>query len=174
MGDSLRKKDYGAVACFIRVVLAACIYWMGYDASPLWIVLMVLSVIGLCMAYGIRNKSCKVTVNGNQLSQKDAKNCTRKAYIYTIILIGNLCWIVALTSLHWDIEFALDSPWVAPLLVIICAILDIVFIKPKNLKYACKGYTNTGDNNAGDNYQKGPGGAVYDPEAQYGAQNMQQ
>ena len=129
---------------------------------------MVLNIIALCLAFGIRSNSTKVTVNGNQLSPKDAKNCQRKAYIYTSIIIGNLCWIVACTSLDFDIEIALDSPWIAPVLVCICAALDVAFIKPKNMKYACKSYTST------DNYEKVPAGAVYDPEAQYGAQNMQQ
>ena len=170
MGDSLRRKDYGVVACVIRIVLAACIYWMGTTGqSPLWIVLMALYVISLCMAFGIRNKSAKVTVNGNQLSSKDAKNCQRKAYIYTAIFVGNILWVVGMTSFHYDILWAIDNAWVVEICVGVCLLLDIAFIKPKNFKYACKSYTNT-DQHTGDNYQQVPAGAVYDPEAQYTAQ----
>ena len=127
------------------------------------------------MALGIRNaESTKDTVNDRKLSLKDAKNCKRKAYIFTAIVAGNIGWIVGCTYFYDDIYFALDYPWVAPVCVGICLLLDIAFIKPKNFKYVCKGSSSTDKNYTDNNYQHLLAGATYDREAQYGAQNMQQ
>ena len=48
----------------------------------------------------------------------------------------------------------------------VCLILDIVFIKPKNLKYACKSYLIDGEDDCDDNYTPAPDGNVENnPEA---------
>ena len=169
------RKHFGPIACISRAVLAGCIYWMGYgERAPNWIVLMVLNIIASCVARSIiKYKKAKVTVNGEELSPKEGRNCSRKAYIYIAMVAGNIMWIVgfAVFALRINIYLAFNGNfWIAPLIVGICLILDIAFIKPKNLKYACVSYRETEHHSKSNsnNYHQVHGGVIIvDQEAQF-------
>ena len=83
----------------------------------------------------------------------------------------NIVWIVGCTVLGNDIYEALNGNFfVAPLIVGICLLLDIAFIKPKNLKYACASYRDhdSHSKNNAENYHQVSGGfTIVDPEAQF-------
>ena len=74
----------------------------------------------------------------------------RRAYIYIAVVAGNILWIVGSANFSYDIYSALGAYWIVPLIVGIFLIMDIAFIKPKNLKYACKSYLK--DEYHHDNY----------------------
>ena len=122
--------------------MAACIYFMAWMPSPLWLVISGNNLIGLFMCACIRGKgACRVqSVNDYELNKKEAKNCARKSYIWNSIVIGSILWVVGFTSLYEDIEHAFEDPWISYLIVGLCFIMDIMFIKTKNLKYAYSSY----------------------------------
>ena len=142
--DKLKKKYYGFVTCLTRIILASCIMFKGRNDPgdmPVWIPLAPLYLIAFCMAGCITGKTCRVTsVNNRPLSSKEGKNCARKAYIYTAIIIGTIGFAVGFYLDDNNVRYVLGYDYLGPLVIAICLIMDIAFIKPKNFKYACKSY----------------------------------
>ena len=143
---------------------------------PVWIALGPLYLIAFFMAMCISSKHCIVTkVRDRPVSPKEGKNYTRRLYIYTAILIGNIGFAAGFYLNAKDVRYVLGYDYLGPGVIAICLMMDIAFIKPKNFKYAYKSYL---ENDNDDSYQRVPDaqisiqqqqapGMVHDPEAQF-------
>ena len=90
---SHKNKYSGFIACIGRITIASLIVardnWNTNDGNPLWYAIIALNVVGLMIGAYIHKKKpfcCAGSVNGRQMTKKEAKNCSRKVYIFETIV----------------------------------------------------------------------------------------
>ena len=105
-----------------------------------------------------------MSVNGRELNKKERKACTRKTYIYLIMIIQNAVFAYLLGLEFDEISSMMDYGWLYPLFFVTSLITDIFFIKVKNFKYVCRSYRRDDD----DTFGRMPNSSIQfvDPEAQ--------
>ena len=177
MGDSCWKvKHWGMLGCLSRLILVICVLTMGSsywgEPGPLY-GLIAINVIGMIISCCIGAKHVETSVNGRQLSQKERKRCMRKAYIYTVMVAGNVLWIVSWFVANDYIASAFDPEFIWPV-VAVFGIMDVFFIKTKNMKYACVSYLEDDhEKYSGDAYKHASANQgytvepIYNPEMAY-------
>ena len=63
-----------------------------------------------------------------------------RIYIYWSIILGNLLWVIGLATHFEDLEHASKNPWIEALFLPCFFVAEVVCIKLKNFKYACKSW----------------------------------
>ena len=137
MGSDQRK-CIGLFTMAIRITLAIFALLNSY-----WYILFAVSIglfmIGMCMQQGVTAKhGCNVEVNHQKLSDKERKRCCARSFMVTIWFIANGLTIYAATFVGGIYDDTILYLVYASIPV--CFILDLYFLKCKNVKYLCASY----------------------------------
>ena len=109
---------------------------MGFS-GPILIALYALGLFTVCGISGAKHG--KTSVNGRELSPKEAKRCCKRFYIYFVVVLATALWIIALSTYEEEISYVIDLTILVPILSVL-AIVDMFYVKPKYFKYTCVSY----------------------------------
>ena len=132
-------KHAGFPICATRLSLAAWIVMagtMGFT-GPILIALYALGLFTVCGISGAKHG--KTSVNGRELTPKEAKRCCKRFYIYFVVVLATALWIIALLTYEEEISYVIDLTILVPILSVL-AIVDMFYVKPKYFKYTCVSY----------------------------------
>ena len=120
--------------CALRLGLCIWLVIKGYENFTVFlqIGLQALGAIIACFITNVREEN-----HDYSTSKKERKNYYRKIYIWVIILLANALWIITGTLYKEEIGEIIDVTYLL-IIVAVLAVLDMIFIKPKNMKYMCK------------------------------------
>ena len=76
------------------------------------------------------------------------------------MVLGNILWGYALANNYDEIHQTLDFAFVILIFIVGAAVADVLFIKPKNLKY-CYQSVHKSDESKDDDYNRAPDGQIY-------------
>ena len=73
------------------------------------------------------------------MTPKESKRCCKRFYIYFVIVLATGLWIWAINEYTNDVGDAIELTILCPALIVF-VILDIYYIKCKDMKYACASF----------------------------------
>ena len=77
-------------------------YCMNTFMHPILPILIVIYVVSFFLGFGALGQVCDLEINGPRLSVEETQRLCSLAYFWTVMVIGNLLWIVYLVKRQND------------------------------------------------------------------------